>query len=256
MWQARALLVAMLAASAAAPLARANSGTVTELRPTVLSRIDHDPTAFTEGLFVDGTSLYESTGQLGHSELRELDPATGQLRRATSLPPTYFGEGVADAGNRIWQLTYQNGVAIEWDKATLEPVREVPLQGDGWGLCRDGDRLIRSDGSATLHFHSIEDMHEIGSITATYNGIQATGLNSLNCSGNHIWVNVFPTNAIAEIDATTGKVETVVRADGLLDTPHGSDVDVLNGIARLGDDEFLLTGKNWPTMYRVRFTPA
>jgi glutaminyl-peptide cyclotransferase len=256
MWQARALLVAILAASTTLPLARADSDTGTELRPLVLSRITHDPTAFTEGLFFDGTGLYEGTGEPGHSQLRELDPDTGALRRATALPPTYFGEGIADAGNRIWQLTYQNGVAIEWDKATLAQLREVPLHGDGWGLCRDGDRLIRSDGSATLHFHSLEDMHETGSMTVTYRGVEATGLNSLYCSGNQIWANVFPTNAIAQIDATSGTVETLIRADGLLDTPHQADVDVLNGITRLDNGDFLLTGKNWPTMYRVRFVPA
>jgi glutamine cyclotransferase len=31
--------------------------------------------------------------------------------------------------------------------------------------------------------------------------------------------------------------------------------DVLNGIAAVpGTDEFLVTGKNWPTIFRVRFT--
>ena len=28
---------------------------------------------------------------------------------------------------------------------------------------------------------------------------------------------------------------------------------MLNGIAALGGDEFLLTGKYWPAMFRVRF---
>jgi glutamine cyclotransferase len=32
---------------------------------------------------------------------------------------------------------------------------------------------------------------------------------------------------------------------------------VLNGIAAVpGTDEFLVTGKYWPTMYRVKFVPA
>ncbi|MDR3663319.1 MAG: glutaminyl-peptide cyclotransferase [Mycobacterium sp.] len=256
MWRTPVLLAAMLIASTAAPLARADSATIIQLRPTVLGRIDHDPTAFTEGLFIDGTSLYESTGRPEHSQLRELDPDTGQLRRAVSLPPTYFGEGIADAGDHIWQLTYQNGVAIDWDKATLTARREVPLTGDGWGLCRDGDRLIRSDGSARLHFHRLDDMRETGSMIVTYNGTQATGLNSLDCRGNDIWANVFPTNEIVHIDATTGMVQAVVYAEGLLDTPHQDDVDVLNGIVHLDNGQFLLTGKNWPTMYRVRFDPA
>ncbi|MUL49098.1 glutaminyl-peptide cyclotransferase [Mycobacterium sp. CBMA293] len=256
MWWARYLVVAMLAASPTTTLARADSASPAPLRPTVLSRIDHDPTAFTEGLFISGTSLYESTGLLEHSQLRELDPTTGQLRRSAQLPPTYFGEGIADNGEHIWQLTYQNGVAIEWDKASLTSVREVPLHGEGWGLCSDGSRLIRSDGTARLHFHRPEDMEETGGTQVTYNGSPVPGLNSLSCFGNQIWANVFPTNRIIQIDAATGVVQSVVYADGLLDTPHQDDVDVLNGIAHLDDGQFLLTGKNWPTMYRVRFDPA
>ncbi|WP_280825724.1 glutaminyl-peptide cyclotransferase [Mycobacterium sp. OTB74] len=246
----------MLAVSIATPGAWADPAPVAQLRPTVLDRMYHDPAAFTEGLFLDGTSLYESSGQFGRSQLRELDATSGQLRRAAALPPTYFGEGIADAGDHIWQLTYQNGIAIDWDKAAFTVRREVPLSGDGWGLCRDGDRLIRSDGSAQLHFHRIDDMAETGSMTVTYNGTQLPGINSLDCSGNEIWANVWPTNHIVRIDATTGSVQAVVNADGLLDTPHANNVDVLNGIVRLDDDQFLLTGKNWPTMYRVRFTPA
>ncbi|MUL62872.1 glutaminyl-peptide cyclotransferase [Mycobacterium sp. CBMA 234] len=256
MWWSRYLLVAMLTASPTTALARADSPSIAQLRPTVLTRIDHDPTAFTEGLFISGTSLYESSGLFGHSQLRELDPITGALRREAQLPPTYFGEGIADNGDHIWQLTYQNGIAIEWDKATLTSIREVSLQGEGWGLCRDGSRLIRSDGTARLHFHRPDDMAETGDMQVTYNGTPVPGLNSLDCFGNQIWANVFPTNRIVQIDAATGAVRSVVYADGLLDTPHQGDVDVLNGITHLDDGQFLLTGKNWPTMYRVRFDPA
>ena len=36
--------------------------------------------------------------------------------------------------------------------------------------------------------------------------------------------------------------------------PSGENVDVLNGIAHIpGTNEFLVTGKNWPTIFRVRF---
>jgi Glutamine cyclotransferase len=94
----------------------------------------------------------------GNSQLGELDPATGAVRRAAPLPSGYFGEGITVVGGRIWQLTYRDGVAIEWNKLSLTPVREVPFSGEGWGLCRDGDRLIRSDGTDRLHFHGLHDV--------------------------------------------------------------------------------------------------
>ncbi|OBJ45640.1 glutaminyl-peptide cyclotransferase [Mycolicibacterium mucogenicum] len=233
---------------------------VARLRPVVLERFDHDTVAFTEGMFVDGATLYESTGLEGKSELRELDAGTGRLRRAVPLPPAYFGEGIADAGAHLWQLTYENGVAIEWDKATLTMLREVPLDGQGWGLCRAGDRLIRSDGSPVLRIHRLGDMRETGTLAVTYNEIQVSGLNSLDCVGNRIWANVFPTDQIIEIDATTGVVTAVAYATALRDAAWQGDIGVLNGIAHLGgasgNGQFLVTGKYWPAVYRVRFEPA
>ena len=62
---------------------------------------------------------------------------------------------------------------------------------------------------------------------------------------------------ILRIDAASGRVEAVVDADGLLE-PDPADADpdaVLNGIAHLGDDRFLITGKRWPAVFEVRFVP-
>jgi glutamine cyclotransferase len=242
---------------AAAPMAHAEpASTVVRLRPTVLAELTHDPSAFTEGLALVGESLYESTGLVGHSELRELDPATGAVRRSAALPANYFGEGIAVVGNRIWQLTYRNDVVIEWDRAALTRIREVPLAGESWGLCHDGTHLIRSDGSARLHIHDPADLREIGSIPVTLNGIELTGLNGLSCTPNAIWANVFPSNQIVRIDAGTGVVQAVVDVEDLLEPRYRDNVHILNGIAQVSDTEFLITGKDWPKLFRVTFDPA
>ena len=229
---------------------------VTKLRPTVLAQIPHDPATFTEGLEIDGPNLYESTGKAGQSELRELDPATGAVRRAVPLPHGYFGEGITVVGDRIWQLTFHNGVAIEWDKATLTPVREVKLSGEGWGLCWDGTRLVRSDGTNRLHFHKATDFTEIGSVPVTTpEGKPIKGLNELACVNGQVWANVFPTDLIARIDPGSGLVTAGVDAHGLLAGPRAKNA-VLNGIANIDGETFLLTGKYWPSIFRVRFDPV
>jgi glutaminyl-peptide cyclotransferase len=52
-------------------------------------------------------------------------------------------------------------------------------------------------------------------------------------------------------------VTGVVDASGLLRTQQQSSGDVLNGIAAIpGTDEFLITGKHWPSLFRVRFVPS
>jgi glutaminyl-peptide cyclotransferase len=220
--------------------------------PEFIAEIPHDPSAFTQGVLFDGPRLYESTGKLGRSQLRELDPHSGEILRSAELPPDLFAEGIAVVGDRIWQLTWRNGVAVEWDKAGFTPLRRVRIDGEGWGLCYDGRRLIRSDGSDRLRFHDATSFAEIGSVSITFEGKPLRRLNALECVGGHVWANVLRTDRIVRINPSTGEVTALVDASHLLDAARRAKAEVLNGIAFAGDNEFVLTGKYWPAMFRVR----
>ena len=224
------------------------------LRPEVLAEVPHDPSAYTQGLELHEGTLYEGTGLEGRSQLRELDPATGEVRRAESLPGELFGEGIAVAGDRIWQLTWQDGVVLEWDRATLTLRQQLPLDGEGWGLCNDGTRLVRSDGTDRLRFHDPVTFAETGSVTVTIDGEPVTQLNELECVDGQVWANVWPSDVLVRIDPASGQVTAAVDAAGLLGPEQRASADaVLNGIAALGNDEYLLSGKLWPVSFRVRF---
>ena len=249
--------LALVVAGCAAAAAPTPSGGVERLRPTVLAELPHDPDAFTQGLeFGPDGALFEGTGRVGRSQLRELDPVTGAVRRAVPLPGELFGEGITVVGDRIWQLTWQDGVALEWDRAGFTLLRQVPVDGEGWGLCRDGDRLVRTDGTDRLRFHDPVTFAETGSVAVTLDGEPVTELNELECVEGEVWANVWQTDRIVRIDPADGRVTAEVDATGLLDAERRGGADVLNGIAALGDGEYLLTGKLWPTSFRVRFTPA
>jgi len=75
-----------------------------------------------------------------------------------------------------------------------------------------------------------------------------------------VWANVWKTDRILRIDPGSGAVTGVVDASGLLaehtEPSARVEADVLNGIAASTDGEFLITGKRWPTTFRVRFVPA
>lgn len=245
-----AAVLAVLAGVLVAPAAQGEPVATTQ--PEVLAEIPHDPDAFTQGLELADSVLYEGTGLAGQSQLRTLDPATGQVDRAEPIPGDYFGEGITVVGDRIWQLTYQDGVAVQWDRATMTPVREVPLAGEGWGLCYDGQRLVRSDGTDRLRFHDPDDMSELGGVEVTRDGAPVTGLNELECVEGRVWANVWPTDTIVRIDPGDGAVDLVVDAAALRERGIPPSAQVLNGIAHVGGDEFLVTGKDWPTMFRVR----
>ena len=232
---------------------------VVRLRPQVLATVPHDRTAFTEGLELtaDGSTLLEGTGRTGRSQLRELDPATGALRRAVDLPPAVFGEGVTVLPDRIWQLTWKDGVVYDRDPSTLAVRRGLPLEREGWGVCHDGPRLISSDGTPDLVVRDPTSFTPLATVPVRAAGVPVDQLNELECTPQGVWANVWQTDHIVRIDPTTGRVTAVVDAAGLLPVADRAGADVLNGIAAVpGTDEFLLAGKLWPTTFRVRFVPV
>lgn len=234
-----------------APAPEARAGRVPVIAPLVLAVVPREP-VYSESLEFDGPALYESTGLAGKSQLRQVDPSTGQVLRSVDLPPTFFGEGITVVGEQIWQLTYENGVAIAWDKASFTPVRQVAVDGQGWGLCRDGNRLIRSDGGDRLRFHDINTFAETGGVTVTRDGQPVGGLNDLECVGGQVWAAAWPTDQFVRVDPATGVVNLVLDASNLWRSRERRTSQLLSGIAHFAGDEFLISAKDWPEFFRVR----
>ena len=224
-----------------------------QLTVEVVSTLPHDPTAFTEGLEFAGGTLYESTGLAGQSTLTA-GPPGGPPRTTATLPSPLFGEGVTVLGPTLWQLTWQDGFAIERDATTLAELRRVGYEGEGWGLCHQaGGRLVMSNGSARLTFRDPKTFAVTGGVD-----VGRDQLNELECVGGDVYANVWHTDTVLRIDAATGHVTGTIDAGPLRARVNttGSE-DVLNGIAAVpGTGEYLLTGKQWPVTFRVRFVPA
>ncbi|WP_433713318.1 glutaminyl-peptide cyclotransferase [Nocardia sp. CA-084685] len=228
---------------------------VPRLHIEVVGTRPHDPRAFTEGLEVDGNVLYEGTGMPGASDVRATDLTTGNELARTGLPAPYFGEGVTKSGTTLWQLTWQNHVAIARDPATLAERTRASYDGEGWGLCTRGDRLVMSNGTDTLTFRDPVTFAPTGTVTLTSR--HRAELNELDCAADgSVYANSYPTDDILRIDPESGDVLAVIDARGLLPVSVRAGTDVLNGIAQLpGTDHFLITGKYWPTIFEVRFVP-
>ncbi|MFI8344010.1 glutaminyl-peptide cyclotransferase [Streptomyces sp. NPDC085639] len=231
------------------PAARASE----QLRVEVLETLPHDPEAFTQGLEIHAGRLYESTGMPGQSSVRAGEPGLTPAVRA-QLEDSLFGEGITVIGRTMWQLTWRNMVAIERDSQTLAELRRLPYAGEGWGICyqQHRRRIVTSDGSAELTYRDPETLREISRISVTDDGRLLARLNELECVGDTVYANVWGTARIAKIDTTTGKTVAIIDAESV--SSANMRAGVLNGIAAVpGTDQFLLTGKYWSTMYRVRF---
>ncbi len=237
-------------------------GTVAEQLTVSINRTHpHDRTAFTQGLEISGAELFESTGRNGTSHITVSALESQQPLRRVDLDADYFGEGLTVTDDVVWQITWQDGIAIARDPASLAEENRVSYDGEGWGLCQGpNSSLVMSDGSSTLTFRDPVTFEEIGTTNVTVNGEPLGDLNELECAEDgSVYANIWRTFDIARIDISTGHVTAMIDARPLYDAlteQERAGVDVLNGIAQIpGTDRFLLTGKLWPTMYEARFTP-
>ena len=228
------------------------------LVPEVVSVRDHSTTAFTEGLILapDGM-MYESAGRYGSYTLRQVDPETGEVLKSIDIPAEYFAEGLAQVGDRLIQLTWQENTAFVYDINTLEQVGTFTYDGEGWGMCYDGTYLYQSDGTPFITLRDPETFEPIFSGLVSIQGQPVANINELECVGDSLWANIWKTDIIIRIDKSNGVITGVVDTTDLLTEEERAQLDpqsVLNGIAYNPDtDTFLITGKDWPKMFEVRF---
>ena len=218
----------------------------------VVKEYSHDAQAYTQGLFFNADTLYETTGLNGKSSLRKVDLKSGKVLDSRKIGTKYFAEGSCVLGDKLYVLTWQNQVVFVYDAASLEYKMTYSFARDGWGLTTDGEQLIASDGSARLSFLTPE-LHQTRSVVVTMNGRPVRLLNELEWVNGRIWANVYTTDIILIINPSDGRVEATIDCSGLLpDKLRTRDTDVLNGIAVDSAGRIFLTGKNWPRLYEVK----
>ena len=229
----------------------------------VVAGYPHDRGAFTQGLLWHNGTLYESTGgrdtdRYGPSTLRQVEIATGARLQKRVLDGSLFGEGLERVDNRLIQLTWTSGRALVYDLDSFDLLTTHDYEGEGWGLCYDGERLIMSDGSSSLTFREPDTFAVLGRVEVRRSGTLISQLNELECANGRVYANIWQTDEIIVIDPRSGAVESTIDARGLSDDGSIRDpAAVLNGIAYNPErDVFYVTGKLWPVLYEVRFPPA
>lgn len=223
----------------------------------VVNVYPHDHAAFTQGLVFLNGFLYESTGLNGYSTLRKVNLYTGVVLQKYQLLPQFFAEGMTDWKDTLVQLTYRSGLGFIYDMQSMRVERTFTYTGEGWGLTRDEDRLIMSDGTTFLRFLDPTTHQEIGRLSVTDNGLPLSHLNELELIKGKLFANVWPSNHIVIIDLSSGIVVGKVNLSGIVNEYiNGRRVDVLNGIAYDSEkDRLFVTGKWWPVLFEIRLKP-
>ena len=126
--------------------------TIPAISYSIISTHPHDTSFFTEGLEFYKNTLFESTGMNGRSKLLQVDPKTGKVMKEVSLEEKYFGEGLSILNDTVYQLTWREHVVFVYSAKDFKKIKELPLNGEGWGLTNDGKSLIASTGSSDLFF--------------------------------------------------------------------------------------------------------
>ena len=222
----------------------------------IINEYPHDINAYTQGLeFYNGT-LYESTGKQGRSSLRKVDFQTGEVLEKIDLEKNQFGEGITIMNGKIYQLTWQNGIGFVYDLNDFKKIDSFQYgqSKEGWGLCNDGSKMYKSDGTEKIWFLNPNTLAEEGFIQTATNKSIFNMANELEYIDGKIYANVYQKPSMMIIDATSGAIEGVINFGGLKEkVKKHTELDVLNGVAYHPDRKtFFVTGKNWNKMFEVK----
>ena len=252
------------------PLATSHAADAATTAPVVpahvIRQLPHDAHAFTEGLFIDGGQMFESTGMEGRSFIRQVDLASGKVVAQTRLPANLFGEGIAPWGKQILSLTWRDGVGFRWSRAGLAPLGRFVYMGEGWGMSAvpagavfagmrvgPGGAVVMSDGSDTLKLVNPETFRVIATLRVADGGRGIDQLNELEWVDGEVLANVWQTDRIARIAPADGRVIGWIDVSALHGAAgvHGVD-QVANGIAWDSRHRRLyVTGKEWPLLFEI-----
>lgn len=229
----------------------------------VVNEYPHDTKAYTQGLEFDGQGVlyestgYESTGQNGKSSLRKVNYQTGEVLQRVELDEQYFGEGLTLVGDKIIQLTWRSKVGFVYNKNTFARIGQFSYgqSREGWGLCYDGNRLIKSDGTSKLYFLNKDTYAEEGSVEVFNDKGPMDSLNELEYIDGKVYANVYTKDIIVIIDPETGTVEGEINLIGIY--PDKADHNnELNGIAYdRRNGRLFVTGKLWSKLYEIELVP-
>lgn len=231
--------------------------TVPTMTFSIVSQHAHDTSYFTEGLEFYKGMLLESTGLEKKSKLARYDLATGKIDKEISLDSTSFGEGVSVFRDTVYQLTYRESKVNVYDVKDFRKIKELPFNGEGWGLTHDSTALIATNGSNNLYYYQPGTFKLLKKVEITEAGSPVTNLNEVEYINGFMYANQWQYDYILKIDPIKGEVVAKMDLSSVKqrELAQNPKAEVLNGIAYNPETKkFYVTGKNWSKIYELQVT--
>ncbi|MGZ7383666.1 glutaminyl-peptide cyclotransferase [Streptococcus pyogenes] len=232
---------------------------ITKGQVRLLRTYSYDSNLYTQGLEqLNNNHILLSAGRYGFSKVGVYDLTQEIFSEKIAFPDTVFAEGLTVVEDYFWLLTYKEGVAYKFDKATCNCLGAYPFEGDGWGLAYDKENqcLWMTSGNAFLQKRDPKDFALLDTVLVAIESVHISMLNELEYVDGYLYANIWQTNTIVKLQPDSGKVVATYDISPLLkalnlDKSHYPDLNVLNGIAHLDQQRFLITGKLYPLMLEV-----
>ncbi|KAL7564952.1 hypothetical protein ACA910_010346 [Epithemia clementina (nom. ined.)] len=184
-----------------------------------------------------------------------------------------------DGDDELILLTWKEQLAFRIDPISLKLQSNVTFtttNNQGWGVACDlsSNRLYVTDGTSFLHVWNAQTMQEISKVQVTFQWppdfyqseqqvqakpIPVDRLNELELDSDPndapftILANIWYQDLLVRIDPENGFVTTVYDLSTLRPMESREETeDCLNGIAKVSQNVFWVTGKLWPVMYKIR----
>ena len=221
----------------------------------VVRSIPLEETSFTQGLEVLDGSIFLSSGLYGESRLSEINLQSGNIIREMTINDSYFAEGITVLDQSIIMLTWKEERAFRIDISNFSIVENFSFEGEGWGICFNGEFLVMSNGTSEISFRDPETFEINHTVQVSWDGQPVPNINELECVGKEILANVWMQEVIISIDSISGNVQYFVSPTSISSTQGANSNEVLNGIAfDKSSGGFWITGKNWTHIYLIEIS--
>lgn len=267
------LLFAFLGCDSSTNPKRVESTTTTlSLHSFLVDQVESDQSILTQCLaWGEPHTLWQTSGGLESRLIKR--SRFGVLETEWPLEGI-FAEGCTQRGTELLVLSWRSFVMLVIDPMTGELIDLSSLQTEGWGLAHSEHGLVYSDGSSSLHWIELikrEDFTEANGTESTKNtlttnilrtitvrdqGLPVFQVNELEWLEEYLLANIYPSNRVAVIEATSGQVIAWIDLSILVEEELSHqdlgaiEPGVPNGIAYDRNQDLLwFTGKNWRRIY-------